>query len=82
MGTSKKLVLTWWGPNLLPPSHLLQQQEVNAIMCQPDDEDTLLSEQECTGCIRLLLDQANFVADVYSECGEWLATKSYFAESF
>ena len=50
--------------------------------CHHDDEDTLLSEQECTGWIRLLLDQANFVADVYCECGEWLATKSSFAESF
>ena len=76
MGTSEVVVLTWWRPILLPPSHVLQQQEVNAIMCQPDDKDTLLSEQECTCWIRLLLDQANFVADVYSGGGEWLATKS------
>ena len=70
VGTSEEVVLAWWGPGSVPEDHILQDPKVNSIVCQPEDEDTLITTVQCTGWIKLLLSQGSqFVADVYSGSG-------------
>ena len=68
VGTSKEVVLAWWGPE----DHILQDPKVNSIVCQPEDEDTLITTVQCTGWIKLLLSQGSH--DVYSGSGKSTAS--------
>ena len=72
LATSKKIVLTWWGPIQIPEGHLLNEEEVDSVVCHPDEEDTLVSTLECTGWIKMLLSSQHpqVVYDVYSVSGE------------
>jgi hypothetical protein len=73
VGTSEEVVLTWWGPDPVPTNHILQNPKVNSIVCQVEDEDTLITTVQCTGWMRLLLNETpNFVADIYSESGMYM----------
>ena len=69
--TTEAIVLTWWG-SAIPQHHILaERQEINSIVCYPEDEDTLLTTQQATGWINLLLHPPpQLVADVYSVSGE------------
>ena len=72
VGESQEVVFSWWGPGPIPQGHILHEQ-VNTLVCQPEDEDTLLATTQCTGWIKLLAMQVSqfaTVADAYSEAGE------------
>ena len=58
------------GLNNTPQGHILaEDQEVNAVMCHPQDEDTMLCE-EVTGWMAYLLKHGiKQVADVYGTSG-------------
>ncbi len=70
--TTEVVVLTWWGPTPIPSGHILaERKEINSIVCHPEEEDTLLTTQQSTGWINLLLHpHPHLVADVYSVSGE------------
>ena len=74
VGTCEEILLSWWGPKSIPQGHILAEHEVNSIICQPEDEDTLLSDQHCTGWIKLLITSPvppKLVADIYSNYGKY-----------
>ncbi len=75
LGSSKEVVIAWWGSSTPPTGHILAEgQDVNTIVCHPQDEDTMMAE-EATGWIGYLLKQAvKQVADIYSSSGK----KHYF----
>jgi len=71
-GTSEEIVLVWWGPNTIPKGHILES-EMNTIVCHPEEEDTLMSDQQCSGWLKLVLlniPAKEFVADLYSDYGK------------
>lgn len=72
VGVWTPIVLSWWGPSPIPSGHVLADADMNSLVCHPDQEDTLISNLESTGWIRLLLSSTNpqVVADVYSPSGE------------
>ena len=70
LGTSDEVLITWWGPDPIPEGHILMES-VNSIVCQPSEDDTCISNMNCTGWIRLMLGMhPNIVADMYSVSGE------------
>ena len=62
--------MAWWGPNAVPEDHVLADK-TNSIICQPAEEDTMISTLSCTSWIKLLIGaNPQLVVDVYSESGE------------
>ncbi len=45
LGTSKGVVIAWWGYSTPPMCHILADQGINTIVCHPQEEDTMLSEE-------------------------------------
>ncbi len=72
LGSSKEVVVAWWGSSTPPKGHILAKgPEVNTIVCHLQEEDTMLSE-EATGWIGYLLRQGvKRVADVYRSSGKY-----------
>ena len=72
LATSKKIVVAWWGPMEIPETHILNDQDIDSIVCHPDEEDTLASTLACTGWIKLLVLslQPKVAYDIYSASGE------------
>lgn len=73
MGTSQQVVISWWGPSLIPEGHLLgQEYNIDSIVCQPEQEDTLtmVTTMQSTGWMKLFLNlHPKLVCDVYSISG-------------
>lgn len=73
------MVISWWGPGLMPKEHLLAQEEIDSIMCHPEDEDTIISTLQSTGWMKIFLNlYPKLVFDVYSVSGElnWATLES------
>ena len=68
LGKSEEMVVAWWGQQL-PTNHMLYSTDVNAIVCHPQEEDTMVS-QKATGWIAYFVRQAKAVADIYGVLGE------------
>ena len=51
LGTSDEVLITWWGPDPIPEGHILMES-VNSIVCQPSEDNTCISNMNCTGWIR------------------------------
>lgn len=68
LGKSEQMVVAWWGQQL-PTNHMLYSTDVNAIVCHPQEEDTMVS-QKATGWVGYFVWQANGVADIYGVHGE------------
>lgn len=71
MGTSQQVVISWWGPDLVPEEHLLAQEGIDSIVCRPDEEDTMITTLPSTGWMKLFLTvHPKLVFDIYSVSGE------------
>ena len=58
---------------MIPQGHILgEDPEVDSIICHPEEEETMLTTQQCcAGWMKLLLNQSpKFVVDLYSISGK------------
>lgn len=71
MGTSQQVVISWWGPGIIPDGHILAHEEIDSIVCRPEEEDTIISTLQSTGWMKLFLNlHPKLVFDIYSVSGE------------
>lgn len=74
VGVCVPIVVSWWGPDPIPNGHILtdaEKNEVNSLVCYPEQEDTMISSLSSMGWIKLLLrTHPKMVADIYSTSGK------------
>ena len=70
LGTVREVVIGYWGKTHPPRGHILSEgPHVNSIICFPQDEDTMATE-EATGWINYLcMTRPKKVMDIFSESG-------------
>lgn len=71
----KEIVAAWWGSGNPPSDHALSEDpDTNSIMCFPQEEDTMVTEEsDGHGWIGYLLSHGvQKVADVYSAAGVYM----------
>lgn len=67
LGSCIEIVVAWWGQHPHPLCH--GSSSTNAIVCHPDDEDTMVCSQ-ATGWMQYIIHNVNMgVAGVYSVTG-------------
>lgn len=66
-------MISWWGPDKVPNDHILtdaKENEINSVVCFTDQEDTMITDLQSTGWIKLLsTTHQKVVADIYSTSG-------------
>ena len=61
--------MAWWGDHSHPLCR--ETSNINTIVCQPDEEDTMIASQATGWIIYLLKRQVCHVADVFSTSGKY-----------
>ena len=55
LATEKEIVVAWWGKGHPPVGHIMSEgPHVNSTVCNPQDEDTMVTEETCTSWIDYL----------------------------
>lgn len=67
----KEIVIAWWGKGHPPVGHLMSEgPHVNSIVCDPQVQETMITEESCTGWMNYLCKlKPKRVMDLYSEAG-------------
>ena len=65
----KEIVVAWWGKGHPPVGHLMSEgPHVNSIVCDPQDQETMITEESSTGWINYLCKlKPKRVMDLYGE---------------
>ena len=68
LGSSTEILVAWWGNH--PHPLCRQDPDINTIVCQPDEEDTMVATQT-TGWMHYILKKHTCsVADLFSVSGK------------
>ena len=70
LGSSTEVVVAWWGEHTHPLCRA--NPDMNTIVCNPEEEDTMVATQATGWIVYLLKRQKCCVADLFSPSGKGL----------
>lgn len=71
LGTVKEVVIGFWGKNHPPVGHILSEgPHVNSVICFPQEENTMVSEEGSGWIHYLCMSKPKGVVDIFGESGE------------